>query len=76
MKLKSPTARRLARARFLSDAVLANAEPWTGPVERRNPATYQRASEILIRRCNRIGCGHWTATRLRCCTICHQVPLE
>jgi hypothetical protein len=67
--------RESARARFLSDALLANAEPWDGPVVRLrdlSPAELgalglapieTRRSEILTWRCLGAGGGaswHWT----------------
>lgn len=41
-------------------------------VQRRDPASYQRASEILIRLCTNRYCRHWTPIRKKHCIICHQ----
>lgn len=58
--------------RFLSDALLRGAKlpPWEGEVERREPASYQQRSEVLIRLCRNVYCRHWTPTRLTRCVIC------
>jgi hypothetical protein len=53
-------AARAARSRFLSDAILVNAEPWTGDVIRRDPADYRRRSEILTWICANVHCRQWT----------------
>lgn len=69
--------RRISRHEI--DATLRRlfpAKPWTGAVERRDPSTYREPSEVMIRRCGRIGCGHWTPKRLRLCVVCHQPRLE
>jgi len=77
-------ARRRRRARFLSDALLTNAEPWTGAVERLSelgparraalglPAVERRRSVVMIVRCAQRWCGHWTPRRFTHCVICHQ----
>lgn len=54
MKLATPT-------RFASDTVWARAvEPWTGPVLRRDPASYRQRSVHYTWRCPNPSCGHWT----------------
>lgn len=65
--------RRLSKAqadlalRFL----FAREKPWTGPVERRDPASYRRPSEVMICKC--ANCKHWTPKRLATCTICQAL---
>jgi hypothetical protein len=66
--------RTVERARFVTDAILRNAEPWTGPVVRRDPAAYRQRSQILTWRCENIGCRHWTPKGSRAagrCLLCH-----
>lgn len=46
---------------------------WTGPVERRDPATYQRPSVIEIRLCTNPFCRSWTPKRYRDCVICGTI---
>lgn len=36
------------RARFATDALLGKLDPWTGPVERRDPRTYQTRSTECV----------------------------
>lgn len=46
---------------------------WTGPVERRDPATYQRRSEIQTWLC--YACRTWTmhgAYKVGRCNWCHE----
>jgi hypothetical protein len=61
---------------FASDAAIRNAlrQPWSGVVERRDPASYERPSVVMIRMCQNPACRHWTPTRLRCCVACHTYP--
>lgn len=33
---------------------------WSGPVIRRDPATYQRPSQLLTWRCANVHCREWT----------------
>jgi hypothetical protein len=51
------------KRRAVTDAIIAEATPWLGPVERRDPATYQRRSIVQTWRCHghhpRAG-WHWT----------------
>lgn len=70
--------------RFLSDALLANAEPWTGPVRRLGElsssdrvalglaAVERRRSQILTWRCRGAGSGqwHWTPEGSRAAGMC------
>ncbi len=58
------------RPRFASDALLANAEPWTGAVVRRLPEDYRRRSEVIPWRCRNLGCGHWTPAGSRAAGMC------
>jgi excisionase family DNA binding protein len=45
------------------------------PVERRDPASYQRKSEHLTWRCPNVGCGQWTmngAYKVGLCNFCSE----
>lgn len=65
-----------ARARSLFQTLFNNRDPWTGPVERRAPESYQKRSEILTWRCVNRFCGQWTMNgsyRTGRCNFC-QTP--
>jgi hypothetical protein len=46
---------------------------WTGPVERRDPATYQRQqSDVGIKRCSSWPCKLWIRSDATRCPHCHE----
>lgn len=83
--MKLTAAGRAIVRRFLSDGVIADAEPWTGPVERLSELSPERRvalglepverrrSQINIRLCQNPYCRHWTPARLSRCVVCHTL---
>lgn len=60
--MAAPTRARSMTGRMSMFAVMHGAAlaPWTGPVERRDPASYRSASIQLTWRCANPYCGQWT----------------